>query len=75
MGTAGNNGGRLTENAVQGLCRDLLVTATLRLERAGYRPVTLIHDEIVAEPETGFGSVEEMCALMSEIPAWPTGFL
>jgi DNA polymerase len=70
----GTYGGRLTENAVQGLCRDLLVTATLRLERAGYRPITLIHDEIVAEPETGFGSVEEMCALMSETPAWAHGF-
>ena len=70
----GTYGGRLTENAVQGLCRDLLVTATLRLEQAGYRPVTLIHDEIVAEPETGFGSVEEMCALMSETPPWAAGF-
>jgi DNA polymerase len=67
-------GGRLTENAVQGLCRDLLVHAALRLEREGYRPLTLIHDEVVCEPPVGFGSVAAMCALMSELPAWAEGF-
>ena len=67
-------GGRLTENAVQGLCRDLLVHATLRLEQEGYRPLTLIHDEVVCEPPTGFGDVDSMCAIMSELPAWAEGF-
>jgi DNA polymerase len=67
-------GGRLTENAVQGLCRDLLVHAALRLEREGYRPLTLIHDEVVCEPPIGFGSVDSMCAIMSELPAWAEGF-
>ena len=67
-------GGRLTENAVQGLCRDLLVHAALRLEQEGYRPLTLIHDEVVCEPPIGFGSVDRMCAIMSELPAWASGF-
>jgi DNA polymerase len=67
-------GGRLTENAVQGLCRDLLVHAALRLEQEGYRPLTLIHDEVVCEPPVGFGSVDRMCAIMSELPAWAEGF-
>jgi DNA polymerase len=67
-------GGRLTENAVQGLCRDLLVHAALRLERENYRPLTLVHDEIICEPQIGFGSVEEMCSLMSELPDWASGF-
>ena len=67
-------GGRLTENAVQGLCRDLLVHATIALEAAGYRPVTLVHDEIIAEPPIGHGSIEEMCALMSVVPPWAEGF-
>ena len=67
-------GGRLTENAVQGLCRDLLVHAALRLEQEGYRPLTLIHDEVVCEPPVGFGSVDSMCAIMSELPAWAEGF-
>jgi DNA polymerase len=67
-------GGRLTENAVQGLCRDLLVHAALRLEQEGYRPLTLIHDEVVCEPPVGFGSVDAMCAIMSELPPWAEGF-
>jgi DNA polymerase len=67
-------GGRLTENAVQGLCRDLLVNATARLENEGYNPITLVHDEIISEPEHGHGSIEEMCELMSELPAWAKGF-
>ena len=67
-------GGRLTENAVQALCRDLLVHAAMRLEQEGYRPLTLIHDEVVCEPPVGFGSVDSMCAIMSELPAWAEGF-
>ena len=67
-------GGRLTENACQGLCRDLLVHAALRLEQEGYRPLTLIHDEVVCEPPVGFGDVGRMCAIMSELPAWAEGF-
>ena len=67
-------GGRIVENAVQGLCRDLLVHAAMKLETAGYRPLTLVHDEIICEPKIGFGSMDEMCSLMSELPDWAEGF-
>jgi DNA polymerase len=67
-------GGRLVENAVSGLCRDLLTDATMRLEAANYNPVTLVHDEIIAEPERGHGSIGEMCELMSVVPPWASGF-
>jgi DNA polymerase len=67
-------GGRLTENAVQAICRDLMVLGLLRLERAGYEPITTVHDEIICEPEIGHGSPDEMCALMCELPAWAADF-
>ena len=67
-------GGRLVEYAVQGLCSDLLVHAAMKLETAGYRPLTLIHDEVIAEPRVGFGSIDEMCSIMSELPDWASGF-
>lgn len=67
-------GGRIVENACQGLCRDLLVHAAAVLETAGYRPITLVHDEIIAEPPSGHGSIEEMCELMAFLPRWAKGF-
>ena len=66
--------GRLTENAVQGLCRDLLVSATVPLEEQGYRPIALVHDEVVCEPPIGHGSIEEQLEIMCDIPGWAKGF-
>ena len=67
-------GGKLTENAVQALCRDLLASALLRLEAAGYSTVLHVHDEIVAEVPEDSGDVEEFERLMAQPPEWATGF-
>lgn len=67
-------GGLWTENAVQALCRDLLVAALLRLEEAGYPIVLSVHDEAIAEVPIGFGSVEEFERLMEMAPDWAEGF-
>jgi DNA polymerase len=65
-------GGALLENAIQSLCRDLLVEAMARLEKRGYQVIAHIHDEVVCEVERG--SIEEMEAIMSEVPKWAEGF-
>lgn len=69
-------GGRLTENAVQGLCRDLLVAGVRRLRAAGYRVVTSVHDEIICEAPTGDPrfSVAHANQLMCALEPWATGF-
>jgi DNA polymerase len=67
-------GGRLTENAVQGLCRDLLVHGMLGLECAGYRPVALVHDEIICEPPGFRGTIGEQIEIMCGAPDWAKGF-
>jgi DNA polymerase len=63
-------GGRLFENVVQAVSLDIQADALLRCESRGYPIVMHTHDEGVAEVPHGFGSVEEMVAIMSERPAW-----
>lgn len=67
-------GGKLTENIVQALCRDILAEAQLRLEQKGYPTVLTVHDEIIAEMPEGKGSLEEFENIMVEVPTWATGF-
>lgn len=72
-------GGRLTENAVQAICRDLMAEAMLRVRRAGYTIVMTVHDEVVAllsleqseDPEYHKGVIQ---TLMTTVPDWAEGF-
>ncbi len=66
-------GGLWSENVTQAAARDVLADALKRLDAAGYSPVLHAHDEAVAEVPQDFGSVEEFCRLMSEVPAWAKG--
>jgi DNA polymerase len=67
-------GGKLFENCIQGMCRDFLASAMLRLEAAGYPLILSVHDELIAETLESVGSVAEFVAIMSEVPAWAPGF-
>ena len=63
-------GGRLFENVVQAVARDIQADALLRCEAAGYAIVMHTHDEGTAEVPEGWGSVAEMERIMSERPTW-----
>jgi DNA polymerase len=69
----GTYGGKLVENVVQAIARDCLAESLVRLERAGYRTVMHVHDEVVLEVERGVGSVEEVGAIMGESLDWAPG--
>ncbi len=66
-------GGKLTENVVQAIARDLLQEATLRLEQTPSKPVLTVHDEVIAERPDGQGSLQEFLRVMSIVPTWAEG--
>lgn len=63
-------GGRLTENAVQAVARDIMANAVVNLEAAGYPVVLRIHDELAAELPYGHGTLDEFKAIMATLPYW-----
>lgn len=67
-------GGKLVENVVQAIARDLLVGGLQNVASEGHRIVMHIHDEIVIdEPKNSTFTVEDACQLMSRLPAWADG--
>ncbi|QIN98132.1 DNA polymerase I [Salmonella phage dunkel] len=69
------HGGKVCENIVQALCRDLLAYAMLNVEAGGYPIVLSVHDELVCEtPDTSDYTVAELEKLMCALPEWAEGF-
>jgi len=63
-------GGKLTENVVQALSRDILADAVLAADRAGGAPVLTVHDEIVAQPPM---TPEDLFRIMTTVPGYAKG--
>jgi len=66
-------GGKLTENAVQAIARDLLVHGMFGLEDAGYDIIGTVHDEVILEVPEGFGSEQEVADILCDLPKWAKG--
>jgi DNA polymerase len=67
-------GPKFVENIVQATSRDILAEAMLRLNAAGYKIVMHVHDEVVIEAPVGT-SLEDICSIMGQAPAWANGLL
>lgn len=65
-------GGKLTENIVQAIARDLLGHAMLLLNKNNFEITMHIHDEVIAEVpfDIAKSKYEEMTKLMSQAPDW-----
>lgn len=66
-------GGKLVENIVQAIARDVLADAMLRLHRTGYKIVMHVHDEVVSEMPEGKGSKQEVDKIMGTPIPWAKG--
>jgi len=72
-------GGKLTENIVQAISRDILGQSMLNLRARGYNTVMHVHDEAITEvPTEGIDTkvkLQEMCDIMGEDLSWAPGLV
>lgn len=68
-------GGKLCENIVQAIARDLLGFALLSMHDAGFPVVLHIHDEVIADVARALGlTFEQFNTIMQSKPKWAVGF-
>jgi DNA polymerase len=65
-------GGKLTENWVQAIARDVFAERMLDIHESGINTLFSCHDELVAEVDQNV-SVEDIQAMMSKTPSWLPG--
>jgi DNA polymerase len=71
-GMTSTYGGKLTENIVQAIARDILAFALVRLTNEGYEVVSHIHDEIIIEvnKEDADKHLQKIKSIMTQPPKW-----
>ena len=65
-------GGKITENIVQAIARDLLAESMLKVDKAGYDIVMHVHDEIVVDTSDK-NALTTICNIMGEDISWAPG--
>jgi DNA polymerase len=66
-------GGKLVENIVQGIARDVMREGMFNAEDNGYPVHGTVHDELLTLPPVGQGSVHELEKLVCDLPRWTKG--
>jgi DNA polymerase len=67
-------GGKLVENIVQAVARDVFMTGMVGAEKLGYEVCIRVHDELITEvPDTDEYSVGQLAGAMSTNPSWAVG--
>jgi DNA polymerase bacteriophage-type len=68
-GYIGTYGGKLTENVVQAVARDIMAEAMVALEENGFDVVGTVHDELIIEGEKDLSYIHD---IMCTPPSWAT---
>lgn len=66
-------GGKLVENIVQAVSRDILAEAMVALDKEGHSIVMHVHDEAVIESPIGRYNPEDIASIMKRPIAWAKG--
>ena len=67
-------GGKLVENIVQAVARDVFMTGMVGAEKHGYSVCIRVHDELITEvPDTADYNVAELSSIMATNPSWAVG--
>lgn len=72
-GRVSTYGGKLVENAVQSIARDIMMEGMLAGEEAGYPALVNIHDEDLTLRKCGEGDVQELEQAVCKMPKWAAG--
>jgi len=69
-------GGKIVENLIQSMCRELLAEALVAAEDCGLSPVLHVHDEIVCEcpASDADDGAQALHHIMTTVPEWAEGF-
>ena len=63
-------GGKLIENATQGIARDILADSLKRLDKEGYKIIFHVHDEVIIE---GTYRPDDISQIMCDVEPWAEG--
>lgn len=67
-------GGKLVENIVQAIARDVMAENMPAIEAARYQIVLTVHDEVITEaPDLPKYNASKLSSLLSIVPAWAHG--
>jgi DNA polymerase len=71
--STGTYGGKLVENIVQAVARDIMCEGIWQLETHNYPVIGTVHDELISEKLRSHGSIKEAERIVAHIPKWATG--
>ncbi|MFM7010069.1 MAG: DNA polymerase [Betaproteobacteria bacterium] len=66
-------GGKLIENIVQAIARDVMMEGMYNAEKAGYPVIGTVHDEIITQRDVGTGDIKALELLVCDVPEWADG--
>lgn len=67
-------GGKLVENIVQAIARDVLADNMPNVEKRGYEIILSVHDELLTEtPDSPDYNAKELSDLIATVPLWARG--